>query len=267
LNGHPASFALKSAAVGFNGTAALKGIDLEIGAGESVGLVGPSGAGKTTLLRILNGTLRPSGGTAAVDGRGLGELSAKQLRDVRARVGFIHQDLSLVPNLRVVQNVLSGRMGRWGFLRTLRELFVPGKHTVEEVHELLGRVGIGEKLFERTDTLSGGQRQRVAIARALYQRPGALLADEPVSSVDPARARATVSLLRQVSEEAGITLCVSLHNLDLAREFFPRLVGLRSGRIVFDKPTADLSDGDFARLFDLSDAEMLHHGDHPNGSA
>ncbi len=115
--------------------------------------------------------------------------------------------------------------------------------------------------------MSGGQRQRVAIARALYQQPGALLADEPVSSVDPARARDTVSLLRQVSEEAGITLCVSLHNLELAREFFPRLVGLRRGRIVFDKPTGELSDPDFAQLFTLSDAEILADGDRSNGSA
>ncbi|MEE8106134.1 MAG: ATP-binding cassette domain-containing protein [Planctomycetota bacterium] len=267
MTSQPASFTLQNAAVGFNGTAALAGIDLEVRAGECVGLVGPSGAGKTTLLRLLNGTLRPSDGTAAVDGRRLASLSARQLRRVRSRVGFIHQDLSLVPNLRVVQNVLSGRMGRWGFARTVRELFAPGKDTVQEVHELLERVGIGEKLFERTDTLSGGQRQRVAIARALYQQPGALLADEPVSSVDPARARDTVSLLRQVSEEAGITLCVSLHNLELAREFFPRLVGLRRGRIVFDKPTGELSDPDFAQLFTLSDAEILADGDRSNGSA
>ena len=122
------------------------------------------------------------------------------------------------------------------------------------MHEILERVGIPDKLFERADWLSGGERQRVAVARALFQRPVALLADEPVSSVDPARARDLVQLLVDISTERGLTLCVSIHNLDLAREYFPRVVGLRRGRIAFDEASSTLAQGDLDALFRLGPA-------------
>jgi phosphonate transport system ATP-binding protein len=165
-----------------------------------------------------------------------------------------------VPNLRVVQNVLAGRLGRQSLLASLRSMVFADRGETREVFALLERVGIPEKLYERTDALSGGQRQRVAIARALFQRPEALLADEPVSSVDPARARDTVALLKEVSQERGITLCMSLHNLDLAREFFPRLVGLRGGRIAFDAAPRDVSAEQFEALYQLAPDEMLAEG-------
>ena len=250
-------FSLERARVAYNGKAALDGVDLHVGPGEAVAVVGPSGAGKTTLLRLLNGTVRPTGGSVAVDGRPLDALGDAELRALRSRIGFVHQDFSLVPNLRVSQNVVLGRVGRRGFLGSLKSLLHPSRDELRRVHAILERVGIPEKLFERTDTLSGGQQQRVAIARALYQEPEALLADEPVSSVDPARARDTVALLASISREEGLTLCVSLHNLDLAREFFPRLVGLRGGRVVFDRAASELSDGDFAALYVLGRDEML----------
>ncbi len=143
-----------------------------------------------------------------------------------------------MPNLRVVQNVLMGRFGRQRLLGSLRMMFRPAGADLEEVHRILERVGIAEKMFERVDRLSGGQAQRVAIARALYQRAGrCLLADEPVASVDPARARDLLELLTGISAEEGLTLGVSLHNPDLVREFFPRVVGLRDGRVVFDAAT------------------------------
>jgi len=250
-------FRLRQATVSFNGTPAVAGIDLDIRPGEAVAIVGPSGAGKTTLLRLLNGTIRPLAGSVEVDGRSLAKLGARAMRGVRAKIGFVHQDLSLVPNLRVAHNVLMGRVGRHGFFGAFGSVFFPRKRALARVHEILERVGIPEKLFARTDTLSGGQQQRVAIARALFQGPEALLADEPVSSVDPARARDTVALLSDISRERGLTLCMSLHNLQLAREFFPRLLGMRGGRVVFDRPAAELADADFAALYDLRDAEML----------
>jgi len=251
-----ARFVLEDVRVAYGSCIALDGIDLEIESGEAVALVGPSGAGKTTLLGLLNGTVRPDRGTVAVDEYNLGELSAAALRRVRADIGFIHQDLALVPNVRVLQNVLHGRLGRMSIFDAVRAATFPPRRAVAEVYEILDRVGIGEKLYEPVRRLSGGQRQRVAIARALYQRPCALLADEPVSSVDPARARDSVALLVEICRERQLTLCMSLHNLDLAREFFPRLIGIRAGRIVFDRSSA-LHDRDFDALYDLCAEEEV----------
>jgi len=251
-----ARFVLDDVRVAYGSCVALDGIDLTIEAGEAVAVVGPSGAGKTTLLGLLNGTVRPDRGTVSVDGGVLHDLSPSELRRVRADIGFIHQDLALVPNVRVLQNVLHGRLGRMSFLGALRAATFPQRRAVAEVYEILHRVGIAEKLYELTHRLSGGQRQRVAIARALYQQPRVLLADEPVSSVDPARARDTVALLMEISRERRLTLCMSLHNVDLAREFFPRLIGLRAGRIVFDRSSA-LHDREVYDLYDLRAKERV----------
>jgi phosphonate transport system ATP-binding protein len=251
-----ARFVLGDVRVAYGSCVALDGIDLTIDAGEAVAVVGPSGAGKTTLLGLLNGTVRPERGTVAVDGRLLSDLSPTELRRVRADIGFIHQDLALVPNVRVLQNVLHGRLGRMSFMNAVRAATFPPRRAVAEVYEILHRAGIAEKLYEPTHRLSGGERQRVAIARALYQQPRALLADEPVSSVDPARARDTVALLLEISRERRLTLCMSLHNVDLAREFFPRLIGIRAGRIVFDRSSA-LHDREVDDLYDLCVKERV----------
>ena len=204
------------------GHPALSGVSLTLAPGEVVGLVGPSGAGKTTLLRVLDGSLAPTQGRV-------------QGAEDRARVGFIHQDLALVPSISVLRNVLSGAVGRQGLFGALKSAVWPSRAEVAAVHALLVRVGIGEKLYQRTDTLSGGEQQRVAVARALYQQPRALLADEPVSSVDPARAAATLSWLVSLCQADGLTAVISLHDLDLARRL-PRLIGLRAGRVVYDGP-------------------------------
>jgi phosphonate transport system ATP-binding protein len=253
-------FTVEGATVRFGGLTALDSVSLEVAPGERVALVGPSGSGKTTLLRLLNGTLRPGDGRVSVDGTELAGLSGRALRGVRSRIGFIHQSLDLVPNLRVSQNVLSGMLGRLSMLGTVKTMLYPSRRLLARVHEILERVGIAEKLFERTDRLSGGQQQRVAIARALMQDPVALLADEPVASVDPARARDTVALLSELAERDGTTLVMSLHNLDLAREFFPRMVGLRRSRVLFDRPTAEIGEEEFRELYRLEREEMLADG-------
>lgn len=222
---------------------------LRISRGEAVAVVGPSGAGKTTLLGAFGAALRPDRGAVRVDGRALSDLNSKELRRIRTEIGFVPQDFALVPNVRVIRNVLAGRLGRQSFARSFLSLLWTSKGEAAEVHEILERTGIGQKLYERTDTLSGGQLQRVAIARALYQRPGALLADEPVSSVDPARARDTLELLLALSAEHRLTLVVSTHNIDLARELFPRLIGLRDGRIAFDGDASRISAAEIADLY------------------
>ena len=260
MKSQSAAFELHGASVVYGGRPALEPTDLEIEPGEAVALVGPSGSGKTTLLRLFNAALRPSSGSVCVDSRDLAQLGGSELRVLRSKIGFVHQDLCLVPNLRVVQNVIAGRLGRMGFFESARAMFVPSAVDVERAARILERVGIGDKLYQRTDQLSGGQRQRVAIARALYQDPGALLADEPVSSVDPARARDTVALLTEISRERGLTLVVSIHDVELARAFFPRLVGLRRGRIVFDSPAARVGQPELAALYAIEGLERIESG-------
>jgi phosphonate transport system ATP-binding protein len=242
--------------VAYDGREVLADVDLSIARGEMLAVVGPSGAGKTTLLRLLNGTVSPQRGSVYMDGVALTScLPRRELRRVRSRVGFVHQDHSLVPTLRVAQNVIAGKLGRRGLWSSVRSMLWPSEEDLEQAFALLERVGIPEKLFLRTDTLSGGQQQRVAIARALFQEPDALLADEPVASVDPARARDLIVLLEEVAAERELTLVVSLHDLELAREFFPRTVGLREGRVAFDEPTADVGPERFAQLYRLDSGQ------------
>lgn len=231
--------------------AILDGIDLEVDAGERVSLVGPSGAGKTSLLRLFNGTLAPSAGTVEVEGRDLAALSTGELRELRTGIGFVPQDHGLVPNLRVSQNVAAGRLGQRGFLEGARSMLATRDEDLEEIHALLERVGIADRLFERTDRLSGGEQQRVAIARALFQRPRFFFADEPVASVDPARARDIVALLTELATEYELTLVTSLHDLGLARDHFPRVVGMRTGRVALDEAPSALDEAAFAELYEL----------------
>ena len=254
-----ASFELRGASVVHGGSAtngqaphpALRSVDLRVEPGEVVALVGPSGAGKTTLLRLIGATLRPTDGEVRVGGELLTELSAAKLRRVRTRIGFVHQDHCLVPNLRVSQNVISGKLGQRGLVAGARSMLWSTAADLEHAHELLEAVGIPEKLFQRTDTLSGGQQQRVALARALFQDPVALLTDEPVASVDPARGRDLLELILRLAHERDLTVVTSLHDLSLARALYPRIVGLRDGRVEFDAPVADVAEADFERLYTL----------------
>ncbi|MBC8369506.1 MAG: ATP-binding cassette domain-containing protein [Planctomycetes bacterium] len=209
---------LQHADLYLDGKSILRDINLQVKHGECIALLGPSGAGKTSLLRMLNGVV-------GSDLKSAGE---------RAQIGFVHQDHSLVPNVRVANNVLMGRLGSLNFWQSLKRQLRPDKKELAVVHEILERVGIADKLFERTDSLSGGERQRVALARALYQQPRMLLADEPVASLDPQRARQIIKLLHETAHQEGWTFVVSLHDEDLAREFFPRIVVIEDGEIVSD---------------------------------
>jgi len=215
-----------------DGTIALDGLSLVVGTGEHVAIIGPSGAGKTTLFRILNLTLRPSSGAVRLNGVSVTTLSDDGLRRARMRIGTIYQQHNLVGRLRVVHNVLAGNLGRWSTSRALYSLVRP--QGVEGATRALSQVGIPEKLYARTDELSGGQQQRVAIARVLVQDPDVILADEPVSSVDPSLAVSIVALLRDLSHESRKTLLMNLHSVELALTYFPRIVGIRDGRVYFD---------------------------------
>jgi phosphonate transport system ATP-binding protein len=220
---------------------ALGGVDLTIRRGEKVALIGPSGAGKTTLFRLLNLTLRPTSGSLWLDGADVLELHGSKLREARRKIGTIYQQHNLVPRLKVVHNVLCGWLGQWSTARSLWSLARPAD--IEQAYHALKQVGIQEKIFSRTDELSGGQQQRVAVARVLLQNPEVILADEPVSSVDPSLASSIVKLLVDVSEGTHKTLLVNLHSVDLALEFFPRIVGLRNGTTVFDLRPEQITEG------------------------
>ncbi|MGH7772078.1 MAG: phosphonate ABC transporter ATP-binding protein [Candidatus Binatia bacterium] len=220
---------------------AVEGIDLEVQRGEKLALIGPSGAGKTTLFRMLNCTLRPTSGRLWVNGDEVADLHGKRLRLVRRKIGTIYQQHNLVPRLRVIHNVLSGNLGSWSTARSLLSLMRPAE--IDLAHKALRQVGIEEKIFSRTDELSGGQQQRVAIARVLIQDPEVILADEPVSSVDPSLAVAIVKLLLDIAEDTQKTLLMNLHSVDLALAYFPRIIGIKKSKVAFDLPTDKVSDG------------------------
>jgi len=193
-------------------------------------------------------------------GNALEKTSGRNLKKLRSKIATIPQNLALVESLRVWQNIITGQIGERGFLGNLIDLIFASKNKILEIHSILERLGIEEKLFETTSNLSGGQKQRVALGRALYQNPQAILADEPVSSVDPARAANLVQLLNQISQEENITLVMSLHNLELAKAHFPRLIGLRNGRVKFDSAPEDLNEHKFKELYTLSEREILDDG-------
>lgn len=232
-------FELKNVTKKFSNLPSLIDINLQIYPDECVALVGSSGAGKSTLISLLNGTLQPTQGEVWVLGRNLARLNSQQMRQVQRQIGTIYQQFHLVDNLQVIHNVNAGHLGRWSFLKAAVSLLYPLE--VETAAKALVQVGIPEKLYERTDSLSGGQQQRVAIARALVQNPIAILADEPISNLDPERSREIMNLLRQLSQVSGKTLVTSLHAWEYARSHFHRIIGLREGCVLFDAPVDQVS--------------------------
>lgn len=220
-----------------NGVCALAPTSLRIEAGEFVVLLGASGAGKSTLLRCLNGLVTPSAGEIRVDGKNV-LASARALRAHRRRTGMVFQQHHLIGRQTVLANVLMGRLGFQGVLSAL----LPWQaHEKIRAFEAIDRVGLIDRALDRADQLSGGQQQRIGIARALVQSPQRLLADEPVASLDPATSVRLLALLRAICKADGLTAVVSLHQLELAREFADRIVGLREGRVVFDGPPGALT--------------------------
>jgi phosphonate transport system ATP-binding protein len=230
-----------------DGTVAVNDVTLEIQAGERVAVIGPSGAGKTTLFRLLNATLRPTSGRLWFDGVEMESLSGRRLRPLRRRIGTVYQQHNLVPQLRVIHNVLAGRLGRWSLPKALFSLVSPQERSL--ALRALEWVGIPEKLYTRTAHLSGGQQQRVAIARALVQAPDVMLADEPVSSVDPTLGRTIMELLLQLADTHKKTLVANLHAVSLALDLFPRVIGFRQGGVAFDLPPAAISDAVMTDLY------------------
>lgn len=232
-------FRLEKVTRDFNTFTALSDVNLCIYPGEKVALVGSSGAGKSTLLRLLNGTILPSQGEVWLLGRNVKKISPRQLRLVQRKIGTVYQQFHLVDSLQVVHNVNAGHLGHWSFWKAALSLVVPLE--VKTAIKALEKVGIPEKLYVRTDRLSGGQQQRVALARVLVQNPEVILADEPISSLDPALSCEIMDLLKQISEEKGKTLVTTLHSIEFAFSHMERIIGLRAGKIIFDAPVAKVT--------------------------
>jgi len=214
------------------GPAVLDHLHLNIAAGERVALVGPSGSGKTTLLRSVNASVAAESGQVWVGDVEVTRTRGAALRKIRSRIAFIAQKHDLVDRLKVYQNVMAGALGRWSTAHALRFLMRPKASELEEASEALESVNLREKLRVRTAEISGGQQQRVAIARALIQSPLIILADEPVASLDPENAAQVLELLCGLAKSRGITLLCSLHQPDLARRYFDRLLRIENGQVV-----------------------------------
>jgi phosphonate transport system ATP-binding protein len=228
-----------------DGTRALQSVTLHVPRGQFCVVLGPSGAGKSTLLRLVNGLVEPSAGLVRVDGV---PVTRTTLRAVRPRVAMIHQQFNLSPRLSVAKNVLAGSLPAVSTVRALLHLFPANLR--RKACDLIARVGLEpEHLHRRASDLSGGQQQRVGIARAFILDPAVVLADEPVASLDPNISRDILALLRQASKERGATVLCSLHQVDLAREFAERVIGVHSGEIVYDGPAADLDDATLTLIY------------------
>ncbi|MDH5855918.1 phosphonate ABC transporter ATP-binding protein [Lampropedia aestuarii] len=231
-----------------NGFVALSGIKLQARQGDSIALIGPSGAGKTTLLNVIGTAQVPTSGRVQVLDQLVDTgMPAAALRRLRARIGFVYQAPPIPPRQRVVTAVLAGKLGQWPAWKSVVSLLYP--QDAAGAQQALARVHLGDKLFVHCDQLSGGQLQRVAIARVLYQEAQLIVADEPVSALDPILALDTVELLVKEAKARNATLVASLHTVELARRCFERLIGIRAGRIVFDLPANAVSEQQLQALY------------------
>jgi len=220
-----------------NGSPALKGVDLKINKGEFVSILGPSGSGKTTLLRTINGLETSSSGEIYFNNI---KIVNHNISDVQKKTGMIFQEFNLVNNLTAINNVLTGLLNSSNKFLSLFYLFSK-KQKIEALRSL-ETVGLLEKSHNRSDELSGGQRQRVGIARAIIKKPLLLLADEPVASLDPKSSNLILSLLKKINQEFGTTILCNLHQVDLAKKYSDRVVGLMDGKIIFDEKSVNINE-------------------------
>ena len=251
---------IRAASKTFGSRRALDAVSLDVGRGEMIALIGPSGSGKSTLLRSIDGLQTIDEGAKGEDGGQItafgGPVQAKgrvsdQVRKARIRIGFIAQQFNLVGRLSLFTNVALGSLGRIGFARGLFGAW-PAE-TKAAAMAALQRVGVADYAAQRANTLSGGQQQRGAIARALVQKAKIILADEPVASLDPVSARKVMEILRDLNKTDGLTVVVTLHQVDYALRYCDRVVALKAGRKVYDGPTGGL---DRAKLIDIYGPEF-----------
>ena len=225
----------------------LKGISFEVEERDFFAIIGPSGAGKSTLIRCINRLIDPESGSISLFGNEVTALSSGNLRKLRRNVGMIFQEFNLVNRMSVMDNVLSGRLGYTGTLRSIFRWFP--RSDIERALEILYRVGLADQVEKRADELSGGQRQRVGIARALMQDPKLLLLDEPTSALDPKISREVMALIRDIAEEYKVPVLCNIHDVQLAKEFCNKVIGLQDGVRKFYGRTETLADKDLEAIY------------------
>lgn len=230
-----------------NGTQALKGLNFKVKKGEFLVIIGLSGSGKSTLLRCINRLHDPTSGEILFHGSDIAKVEGKEVRDLRKKIAMIFQHFNLIPRHSVISNVLMGRLGYLGTLKSIFGFF--SQQDKQDAQKYLNLVGIPEKAKMRADNLSGGQQQRVAIARALTQHPEVLLADEPVASLDPATCHVVMDYLKKVNQELGITVIANLHFLSLVRLYATRVIALKGGEIVYEGDPKSIDEAWFEKIY------------------
>ncbi|MDO5733344.1 MAG: phosphonate ABC transporter ATP-binding protein [Eubacteriales bacterium] len=238
---------------------ALQGLSFKLDRGERVAVIGHSGSGKSTLLKSINLLIQPHRGRIAIDDQVLINLKPRQLRELRRSIGLIFQDYNLVDRLTVLENVLLGRLGYKSYWQSLFNQYRQEEY--QAAIDAIDACGLNDKILERADALSGGQRQRVAIAKTLCQQPRLILADEPLAALDPLTAESILKLFCALNEERNIAILMNLHDVRLAIRYFPRIIALQHGKLIYDGPSSGLSDALLQEIYhvhaDLSETKVV----------
>ncbi len=238
---------------------ALNGISLDFYPGEFIVVIGPSGAGKSTLIRCINRLVDPTEGAVVFDGQHMENIKGRGLREKRSKIGMIFQHYNLVSRTNVIKNVLHGQLSNTPLYKSLFGLY--SQQDKQEAVELLKKVGLEDQIYKRADALSGGQMQRVGICRALLQRPKILLADEPIASLDPVSANIVMQQLHNISMEKQLTCVVNLHQVDYAKKYATRIVGVKKGQVVFDGPPSNLTEPIVRDIYEGKENQMTLQND------
>jgi phosphonate transport system ATP-binding protein len=238
---------------------AVEDISFSVSEGETIGIIGPSGAGKSTLLRCINRLINPNEGRIFIEGEEITSAPAAKVRKLRRRVGMIFQHHNLVARLTVMQNALHGRLGYMSSIDG-----VLGRYSEDDKRralDILEQTGLSEFLYHRAGELSGGQRQRVGIVRALMQEPSLLLCDEPIASLDPASAQVVMELICDVCRKRNIACIVNLHQVDAARKYMDRIIGMYKGKIIYDGATSGLTEAMIEKIYDKPMSQLMIGGE------